>query len=337
MPHRRGLPIILLASLALLTACLPNRVVIDLDPGDGTLEETAVLADPGVAANSPKIAIIHVTGLLSHLPSPGLIASSSNPVDALFTRLDKAAQDPQTRAVILWVNSPGGTVGASDTMYTELRHFRESTDKPIVVCMGEIATSGAYYISLAADHVIAQPSSVTGSIGVLIQTFNFSEGMRRVGVSGRAVTSGENKSLTNPFEPPVEEHYVILQNMVNGFYDQFKGLVAERRPVAAAAPDFDALTDGRVFTGVEAARVNLVDQTGSLRDAFAAAKDLAGIDRARLVKYHAKGVQPRSPYNTASRLSPRLGGDTTVNVLSLELGPDAISPGFYYLWQPTAP
>jgi len=339
MIQRRGVLTLLLASLAmLLPACLPNRVVIDLAPGDGQLHETAVLADESAGANAPKVAIIHVTGLISYLPAPGLIASNANPVDSLYTRLDKAANDPQTRAVILWVNSPGGTVGASDTMYNELRHFRRTTGKPIVVCMGEIATSGAYYISLAADHVVAQPSSVTGSIGVLVQTFNFSEGMGRIGISGRALTSGPNKALTNPFEPPTAEHYAIVQGLVDGFYDQFRSLVAERRPVAAASADFAMMTDGRVFTGVEAARLHLVDQTGSLRDAFGVAKRLAGIERARLVKYHAKGVEPRSPYNTAAPIAPTLGGgDTNISVLSVNASPDAISPGFYYVWWPLTP
>lgn len=338
MTHRPALMLVLLGTLLALPACLPQRVVIDLAPGDGELQETGVLADEGAGANAPKVAIIHVTGLISHLSPPGLIASNSNSVDALYARLAKAASDPQTRGVVLWVNSPGGTVGASDTMYRELRHFRESTGKPIVVCMGEIATSGGYYVSLAADRIVAQPSTVTGSIGVLVQTFNFSEGMHRFGITGRAVTSGPNKAMTNPFEPPDQEHYAIVQGLVDGFYAQFRHLVEVRRPDAGASPDFSMMTDGRVFTGVEAARLGLVDQTGSVREAFALAKELAGIEGgARLVKYHPRGAEPRSPYSTASPIEPRLAGDTTVNVLSMGLSPEAISPGFYYVWWPLSP
>ena len=338
MIHRSLALPILAATLLALPACLPSRVVIDLAPGDGQLDETAVLSDEGVSNSSPKIALIEVSGLLSQTSSPSVIASRSNAVDSLVARLTKAAADPNTRAVILWVNSPGGTVGASDTMYHELMYFREKTGKPIVVSMGEIATSGAYYTSLAADLIIAQPTSITGSIGVIVQTFNFSEGMKKVGITGRAVVSGPNKDMTNPFQPPSDEHYQLVQNMVNQFYAGFRGLVAVRRPEAAAMPgQFDMMTDGRVFTGVEAAQLHLVDQTGSLRDAFDAAKRLAGVERARMVKYHAQGVTPRSPYGATTRLEPPLAASTTVNVLSLNLTPDALSPGFYYVWWPLSP
>jgi ClpP class serine protease len=143
--------------------------------------------------------------------------------------------------------------------------------------------------------------------------------------------------MTNPFESPDEEHYAIVQHLVDGFYAQFRHLVEQRRPSAAASSDFAMMTDGRVFTGVEAARLGLVDQAGTLRDAFGVAKSLAGIEDARLVKYHAGGVEPRSPYNTSTPIAPRLTGDTTVNVLSMEVSPGALSPGFYYVWWPPAP
>lgn len=334
---RLALPLLALALLT-LPACLPNRVTIDLAPGTGELEETAVLSDEGASNSSPKVALIEVSGLLSETPKPGLIASRANAVDSLLSRLSKAAGDSDVRAVILLVNSPGGTVGASDTMYHELRYFREKTGKPIVVSMGEMATSGAYYTSLAADRIIAQPTSITGSIGVLVQTFNFSEGMKKVGITGRAVVSGPNKDMTNPFEPPNEEQYALVQNLVDEFYAGFRALVAERRPQAAAMTDkWDMMTDGRVFTGTDALKLHLVDQTGTLRDAFGAAKRLAGIERARLVKYHSHGIKPQSPYGATAHLDPRLGATTNVKVLSLDLGPEALGPGFYYVWWPLSP
>lgn len=337
-------------SLVCLTGCLPNRVVIDLSPGDGTLAETQVLSDPGAGRNAPKVAQIDLQGLISHAPSPGLLSGRSNAVDSTVTRLRKAEDDPMVQAVILRINSPGGTVAASETIYSEIRGFRERSGKPVIVSMGEVAASGGYYIALAADHIVAQPTSVTGSIGVIVQTFNFSRGMDRIGISGRAVVSRENKAIANPFETPVEEHYRILQHLTDQFYEQFRTLVAERRPqIQHGSASLDTVTDGRVFTGDEAARLGVVDETGSLRDAFARAKALANLDRARLVKYHAQGVTVGSPYATTLDHSPThapvmrdgSGGGITLAPVRVDLtggsgvpgfGGEPSESGFYYLW-----
>lgn len=155
-----------LTALLGAAGCLPNRVVIDLDPGDMELTETEVLSDPGAARSGPKVALIDVSGIISMSPSSGLLVGRTNAVDSLVARLNKAEGDPMVRAVVLRVNSPGGTVAASETMYQEIRRFREKSGKPVVVSMAEVAASGGYYISLAADRVYAQPTSITGSIGV---------------------------------------------------------------------------------------------------------------------------------------------------------------------------
>ena len=335
-------PIIFVAAaiMAIIpAACLPSRLVIDLAPGDGELRPAVVLKDQTASDNGPRIAIIDVLGLISESPTPGLFASGSTAVDSLITRLDAAERDPKVRAIILRVNSPGGTVGASEVMYYELRRFRERTGKPIIAAMGEVAASGGYYISLAADHIVAQPATITASIGVIAQTFNFSQGMARYGISARAIVSRPNKDMANPFEPPVEEHFLLMQNMVNEHFAAFVGLVAERRPQAAAnAPEFDRLTDGRVITGSEAVRFGLVDSLGTVRDAFTEAKALAGLTSAVLVKYHPESATaPRSPYSVLA-LDP--SGNPASPGVSLSAGPlqveangiQSLGPGFYYLW-----
>ncbi len=319
-----------------LFGCLPNRFVIDLAGSDGRLLEKRVMADTNAPTSAPKIALIDAEGLISHAPSAGLFAGSGNSVNEIVSRLQKIEADPAVRAVILRVNSPGGTVAASETLYNELRSFRERSGKPVVVSMAEIAASGGYYISLAADRVIAQPSSITGSIGVIIQTMNFSKGMAMIGVESRAVKSGPNKDIGNPFEPMRDEQYALLQGTVDDFYDAFRTLVRERRP-GIDPTRFDTLTDGRIFTGRQALDAGLVDSLGDLRDAFTEAKKLAGVDRAQLVKYHPDGRTPASPYALA--LAPaapsQQGGGINVQ---LQL-PRAMSlpPGFYYLWSPEVP
>lgn len=330
-------------ALSILGGCLPDKLVIDLNPSDGTLAETVVISDaPGSAGDaSPKVALIDVVGLIADAPTPGLIGMGPSPVDTLVARLQKAERDPTVRAVVLRINSPGGTVTGSDLCYREVRRFAERTKKPVVASMSEVAASGGYYLSLAADEVIAMPTTITGSIGVIMQTFNFSEGMERFGIHARAVTSGPNKDLANPFVEEREDHYALLQGMVDEFYDRFRSLVLERRPALSKA-DFDRCTDGRVLSGEEAARIGLVDATGGLREAFEAAKSRAGLTTARLVKYHAPGDPPRSAYAASSTSAGANVGatapDREINLVQLNLGAAGFdSAAFYYLWTPPRP
>lgn len=337
---------IVLATAAVLAGCLPTKLVIDLDAPDGRLDETAVLSDGSLYDDAlPKIAVIDVKGLITHASPPGLFASRSNPVDSIVSRLTKAEEDPKVKAIILRVNSPGGTVAASETLYREIEAFKQRSGKPVVASFAEVAASGGYYLSLAADRIVAQPTSITGSIGVIMQTFNFSKGMSMIGVSAHALTSKENKDLANPFEPPVEGHYAILQGMVDEFYGSFRALVLSRRPTLAAktSDDIETATDGRVFTGKQARELGLVDELGGLREAFTTAKQLADVSIARLMAYHAKGLTPTSPYAATDLPLPAAdhsgsvnsSGVRDINVVQVSL-PDsaATGSGFYYLWTP---
>lgn len=332
--HERSLAVtIWLLAMLLLTGCLPNRIAFDLDPGDGRIRSSEVYRDPDEGWFSPqRIAIIDINGLISHTPQPGLIAPRSNAVDMTVARLREAERDHSVRAVILRVNSPGGTVAATDTLYHEIRRFRERTGKAVVVSMAEVAASGGYYISLAADHIVAQPSTVTGSIGVIFQTFNVSEGMSMIGIKGRAVTSDRNKAIASPFESAREEHYEILQSVVDDFYGAFRGLVVEHRRDLAET-DLSRATDGRIFTGAQALELGLVDQLGTLYDAFEVAKQLSGVTSARLIKYHAEGVRVNSPYASTTDIRP-IAFDQRVDISLLKIEHDQFATGFYYLWRP---
>jgi protease-4 len=325
---------LLLATLCLTTGCLPNRVAIDLDPGDGRIESTQVFADRESSwfGALPKVALIDVDGVLSHIPQPGLITPSSNPVDRVVARLREAERDESVWAVVLRVNSPGGTVGASETIYEEIRRFRERSGKPVVVSMSELAASGGYYISLASDRIVAQPSTITGSVGVIFQTFNISEGLSMIGIEGRAVTSGPNKAIASPFEPSDPEHYEILQGIVDGFYADFRERVIEHRP-GIPTDELAIATDGRIFTGAQALEIGLVDQLGTVYDAFEAAKSLAGLTEAQLVKYHAEGARVNSPYAAAPDTRPNTM-DRSVDVTLFEIENARFTTGFYYLWRP---
>lgn len=328
---------------AVLPGCLPNSVTVSLRGGRDKLEQAVVLADPGTP--TAKVAMIDVRGLIADVSTPTLLGDGPNPVDEVVMRLMAAEQDSSVKAVVLRINSPGGTVTASDILYREVESFRSRTKKPVVVSMGEIAASGGYYLSLAGDRILAEPTTLTGSIGVIIPSFNFSEGLNRIGIKSRSIKSGANKDLANPFEPIREPQYAVLQQVVDEFYAKFKGLVVQRRPGLKAENLADA-TDGRIITGARAAELGLVDELGGVRDAFTIAKELAGIKAGTLVKFSfgpAEGT--RSPYAAARSGDQRPvlmngAGGTELNLVQVRLdaagpsGASAGSAGVYYLWAP---
>jgi len=327
-------PLLLLTWMP-LSGCSPVTVSFTFGADPDRLEESVVASE---GAGRDKVALIDVRGIIADAPRSGLLSSSASPVDQLTARLEKAKEDPRVKAVVLRLNSPGGTVAGSDVAYEEVRRFIEESEKPVVASMGEMATSGAYYLALAADEIVAQPSTVTGSIGVIFPTVNVSEGLSRIGVKSRAVTSGPNKDLANPLEPVDETHYQILQGIVDAFYDDFRSLVVERREQLPEA-HVDEATDGRVVTGTRAHELGLIDRLGGLRDAIDRAKELASIDEARVVKYVTNGRGARTPYARADLSEPQ--AETSVNLLNIQMPDGAafgvLPPGAYYLWRPGVP
>lgn len=333
-----GMPrLILLTMLAVVCCgCTRIRFVVDTMPSEEKLTETKVELIGTDTSGSSKIALIDVTGLIIDAPRFGVLAPGENMVARFTESLGRAADDSEVKAVIIRINSPGGTVTSSDVMYREVLHFKQATKKPVVILMADVAASGGYYLACAGDEIIAHPTTVTGSIGVIIQTFNFSDGMRRIGIRADAITSGPNKAMGSPFEPMPPEHRELLQGLVTEFYANFKSMVVDSRR-SVSENDLHWVTDGRVVTGARAAEVGLVDGLGDLRDAYAAAKNRANLTSARLIKYHRPIEYVGSPYATAPVPGAGPGAAAQINLLQLNLegGPLLDTPGFWYLWDPT--
>lgn len=311
--------------------CTGMRFVIDAVPSKDQLTETVVMEDASGGIGKSKIVMIDVTGLIADAERPGLLSSGENPVARFTESLNRAAKDNSIKAVVIRINSPGGTVNASDVMYREVLHFKKATNKPVVISMADVAASGGYYLACAGDEIIASPTTVTGSIGVIIQTLNVYEGMKMIGIKAEALTSGPNKEMGTPFEPMTAEHRQLLQGLVDEFYANFKAVVVANRKTLSPS-DLGWITDGRVVTGKRAAEVGLVDQLGDLRDAFEAAKRRADLKSAKLVKYHRPIEYVGSPYANAPAIAPQ------VNLMQLNIATGGMgfgdSPGFYYLWDP---
>jgi protease-4 len=324
-----------------LGGCASWRVVLEPVPPADALEERVVLeADAG--GGSAKIAMIDVDGLIADAPG-GLLGGGTNPVAEFSRALARAADDTRVKAVVLRINSRGGTVTGSDMVHGEVQRFRRETNKPVVVLLGEIAASGGYYLACAGDEIIAHPTTITGSIGVITQTVQLGPALERLGVVADAVVSGPNKAMASPLGVPDAGHREILQSMVDDFYGRFRDVVREGRPGIDPAV-FDQVTDGRVVTGRQALELGLVDRLGDAHDAFARARELAGVDRARLIRYLAPGARANGVYSAgrAQAAAAAAGngagaaaaGGIEVNLLRVD-GLDAAflpSARFLYVW-----
>ena len=321
------------------------RFVVDIVPVETGLSETVVLEervpgrDPFDPAGPDKVALVEVGGVLRGVAQPGPLnpfGGSTRPVAGFVEALDRAKRDAKVKAVLVRIDSPGGSVNASQVMYEELRRFREETGKPVVVHTGEFTASGGYYLACAADEIVTSPSTITGSIGVIYQTFNASAGLARIGVAADAITSGPNKALASPFEPQEAEHREILQTLVDEFYAQFTEVVRSERPDIPAEA-WDEVTDGRVVSGVRAVELGLADSTGDIHDAFERCRALAGIRGARLVQYHPAMSRVATVYGTAPTTPAEAAGDRpTIDLEITAPGASAPSGRFLYLWDPAA-
>jgi protease-4 len=245
--------------------------------------------------------------------------------------LRAAEQDERVRAVVLRINSPGGGVTASDTIYREVTRFRTETGRPVIAALMDTATSGAYYVALAADRIVASPTTVTGSIGVILVGLNVEGLMGKLGIKDQTIKSGVHKDLLSPFRGTTAEERRILQDVIDGLHDRFVSLVEARRPAVAAA-NLPRATDGRIFTAVQARDLGLVDAVGYLDDALSEAHAAAGLENARVVMYHRRREYRENIYSHPGERSPALSGGTSLSVtLSV---PEPSGPRFMYLWVP---
>lgn len=201
----------------------------------------------------------------------GVILDSKDVIE----QLDKHRTNPSVKAIVLRINSPGGGVAPSQEVHEELLKTRQVNKKPIVASVGSLAASGGYYIASAADFIVANPGSITGSIGVLLQVPNISGLLKKVGVKSVVVKSGEHKDLASPTKEMTDAERAILQRMLDDVHNQFIDVVAKSRQMDRRK--IEAIADGRIFSGREAQTLGLVDQLGNLQDAIERAATLAGI------------------------------------------------------------
>ncbi|MDH3297796.1 MAG: signal peptide peptidase SppA [Gemmatimonadota bacterium] len=222
---------------------------------------------------------IAVGGRIAVLPISGIIESERE----FVSRLERYAEDGSVRGFLLEIRSPGGGAAASQAMFSALRDFRERDDRPVVAWIGAVGASGGYYAALPADSILALPSSITGSIGVIMKLPNAGELLRRWGVEVEVIKSGESKELGSLARSLTETERQVLQTLIDDTYGQFVDAVAESRPLSRDS--VLVLADGRVYSGSRAVGVGLIDATGTREDALAVAGRMAGLgDTPRTVR-----------------------------------------------------
>jgi protease-4 len=234
-------------------------------------------------AGPEKIAVVPVEGVIASADSStGDLQPTTTP-EGLADALQQARDDVSVAAVVLEVNSPGGGVTASDEMHQSILDFREQTGKPVVVSMGDTAASGGYYISTAADRIVANETTLTGSLGVIFTLTDFSELADRYGVEQEVVKSGEFKDMGSSFRDLTPEEREILQSIVDESYNEFVGVIVEGRDLPEER--VREIADGRVYSGEQAKELGLVDSFGGLDEAAEISSGLAGVEDATVVRY----------------------------------------------------
>lgn len=194
--------------------------------------------------------------------------------EEIVRQMKKYRDNKSVKAIVFRVNSPGGGVAASQEIYEEVKKTRES-GKPVVVSMGEVAASGGYYVSLGANKIVANPGTLTGSIGVIIQYFQVEELMKKIGVDAPTYKSGKYKDIGSPFRRSTEDEKKFFDQLITNVYEQFvDAVVAERKLDRKKVLQY---ADGRVFTGKQAVEYGFVDTLGTLEDAVALAGEMGGI------------------------------------------------------------
>lgn len=274
-----------------MCACLILTTLVGLGASLGTAG-SASMATSGTTIvprhisgplTGPAVAVIGVNGPIVSGEAPefdftGLTAVAASGSIARLIR--QAARDPQVKAILLRVDSPGGSVIGSDEIY----HALKQANKPVVVYMGALAASGGYYVSMAADHIVAHPDTLTGSIGVISEFTNIEGLYEKLGLKSTVIKSGEFKDFGNPTSPFTEEDRKLWQAVIDETYESFVRIIADNRGMTVE--EVKRLADGRIYTGRQAYSLKLVDQLGYFEDAVNEAASRGGIKgEPRVIEY----------------------------------------------------
>jgi len=263
-----------------------------------------------------KVARIDLSGVIMRGSRERLFGYEPDMVESILNQIRAATIDSEVQAILLEVDSPGGSVTPSDEIYAALEHFKRTEEgRVVMVFIRDLGASGAYYAAMAGDYIMAEPTAIVGSVGVIMQSLNMKGLGEKIGMSSVTIASGANKDMLNPFKEVDPQHRAMLQELVDGMQDRFASIVVNSRGLETRE-----LLDGRVFSADQAMDANLIDGVGYLQDAIEQLQLLLEVDDLYIVRYS----QPRGFFDSlmASHM-PNLPGF------------DAIAgPQFRAIWKP---
>lgn len=316
-----------LVAALIVTAWLASGCIsIDVGGGGrGDMQETVVQGNAG-----PKVLLLDIDGEITDSDASGVLGwvLSEGTVSRVQDELVEAEENGDVAAVLLRIDSPGGSPTASDTIYGLIDRFKKRQGIPVYAQFMATAASGGYYIAMSADRIVASPTTVTGSIGVVMLGINLAGLMDKVGVENQTLTSGPYKDAGSWLRPMKPEERVQLQSVIDDLYDRFLTVVDAGRPDLSATR-IRELADGRVYSAPQAKEVGLVDEIGDIEDTIDEVRQRLGAQSVRVVSYHRKRDVPSNVYSRTTVSAP------------VEIEPDVTSrimprAGFYYLWWPAA-
>jgi len=296
-----------------------------LQGGRSPLVQSVVYSHPGPGP-AAKFLLVEIDGVISLSDEAGLVGPAREGTVARVREvLDAARGDREVRGILLRIDSPGGGATPSDLVYGELLRFKRDRQLPVVAHFLGMAASGGYYVAMAADEIVAEPTAVTGSIGVIFASVNVSGLMERWGIEDQTITGGRYKDSGSMIRPQTDEDRAILQGVVNDLYERFRSVVAEGRPMLGRE-EVDRLADGRLYSAAQAKENGLVDRIGSIEEAVARLEARAGVEASSVVSYHRRNEWRRNLYTRASPGPPALGKGGPHPLASW------LEPGFHFLW-----
>ncbi|HNR50006.1 MAG TPA: signal peptide peptidase SppA [Deltaproteobacteria bacterium] len=275
----------LLSATALLFACSGCAFVsVDLS----SLTQIPPLEERVIREGSKeKILVVEILGLIRTTGSRDTFIHRQGTVERLDNVIEKAKKDRDIRGVILKIDSPGGAYTASDLVFRKIREYKTSQNIPVVGCIVDQGTSGAYMAALSADYIVALPSSVVGNVGVLLPSISLEGLMEKLGINNQTITSGNLKDAGTPLRDMSDEEYELLSGIVMEFHSNFMKAVRESRPVTEQ--DVAVFQDGRVVTSTRGRALHLIDEVGYYEDALKKIESLANVEKPTVIVYRRKG------------------------------------------------
>jgi protease-4 len=311
----------LLAGMLLVAAGCTFRVDF---LGEDRMQEVVLMKNPA----KEKVLVVDIEGMISTLAPGSVFNREGDVLSQVYARLQRAGEDKLVRGIILRLDTPGGDVTSSDILYREVLKFKKRTGLPVVALMMGVAASGGYYVASACDAIIAHPSTITGSIGV-ISLFPDVEGLlSKVGIKVQVIKSGELKDAGSPFRNLSEQEQRLFQGIIDELYERFLDVIHEKRKDALSLEEIRDLADGRVYTATQALKLKLIDEVGYFDEALARVFTLARIPSARVVAY------TYYPKRQSNLYASKMENPSLFDQKSLADALPTLRSGFYYLWLP---